>query len=159
MKNCAIPMVSMAQSAANWRKTNPQVNRMHSLTRLHQHSCNHFVRSASWAIAEVGIWNKKIILRVPEGGGANWSTRRKLQTANQYHILEEKIQRPGWDSNPHPPTLVISSLGQERALRLTHWATNRCFLEAFKYPDDSKSKDNPHSQTGANICTRHCLAV
>ena len=31
----------------------------------------------------------------------------------------EKIQRP------HPPTLVISSIGQERSPRLTHWTTDR----------------------------------
>ena len=37
--------------------------------------------------------------------------------AHRYHILEEKIQRPGRESNPHPPTLVISSPGQERAPR------------------------------------------
>ena len=43
-------------------------------------------------------------------------------------ILEEKIQRPGRDSNPHPPTLVTSSLGQVRALRLTRWATELLLL-------------------------------
>ena len=35
--------------------------------------------------------------------------------ANRYH-------NPGWELNPHPPTLVISSLGQERTPRLTYWA-------------------------------------
>ena len=35
--------------------------------------------------------------------------------ANWYHILQNKIQRPGWDSNPHPP---------EHALCLTHWVTD-----------------------------------
>ena len=64
-----------------------------------------------------------IILTVPEGGEENRSTRRKNPDslpANRNHILEEKIQRPGGESNPHPPTLGISSLGQERAPRLTH---------------------------------------
>ena len=45
--------------------------------------------------------------------------------ANRYHRLQEKIQRPGQESNPNPPTLVISSPGQVRAPRLTHWATDR----------------------------------
>ena len=48
---------------------------------------------------------------------------------NMYYILlEDNIQCTGWESNPHPPILVISSLGQEHAPRLTHWATDRrCF--------------------------------
>ena len=45
-------------------------------------------------------------------GGGQGGCRHKLT-----HILEEKIQRPGRKSNPHPPTLVISSPGQERAPR------------------------------------------
>ena len=47
--------------------------------------------------------------------------------ANRYPIqlLEETIPRPRWDLNAHPPTLAISSRGQERAPRLTHWATDR----------------------------------
>ena len=39
--------------------------------------------------------------------------------------LKEKIQRPGRELNPHPPTLMISWPGQERSPRLTHWATDR----------------------------------
>ena len=31
-------MVTMAQSAANWRNTHTHMDRMHSLTQLHQHS-------------------------------------------------------------------------------------------------------------------------
>ena len=37
-------MVTMAQSAANWRNTHTHVNHTHSLTQLHQHSYNHVVR-------------------------------------------------------------------------------------------------------------------
>ena len=43
-------MVTMAQSAANWRNTHTQwIARIHSYG-LHQHSYNHVVRSASSAI-------------------------------------------------------------------------------------------------------------
>ena len=65
-------MVTMAQSAANRRNT--RADRMHSLTHLHQHSYNHVVRSAHSAITEFAING---FFKVPEGGGANWSTRRK----------------------------------------------------------------------------------
>ena len=43
-----IPMVTMAQSAANW--CNMHRDSTHSLTHLHQHNYNHVVRSISWAI-------------------------------------------------------------------------------------------------------------
>ena len=46
----AIPMVTVAQSAANWRNTHTHVDRTRSLTHLHQHSYNHVVRSTSSAI-------------------------------------------------------------------------------------------------------------
>ena len=46
----AVPMVTMAQSAANWRNTH--TDRTHSLT-VHQHSYNHVVRSASSAINSI----------------------------------------------------------------------------------------------------------
>ena len=63
-------MVTMAQSAANWRKTHTHVDRMHSVTHLHHHSYNHVVQSASSAITEFGIkflfWR---YLSVGGGGG------------------------------------------------------------------------------------------
>ena len=67
----------------------------------------------------------KFYLKVPQGGGAN---PEKTLTAcpliaNTY--LEEKIQCPRWESNPHPPTLMISSLGQKLVPHLTHWPTDR----------------------------------
>ena len=47
-------------------------------------------------------------LKVPEGGDANRSTRRKTPTSCPLMIgislLEEKIQRPARDSNLHPQT-------------------------------------------------------
>ena len=43
----AIPMVTMTQSAANWRNTHTHMDGTHSLTHLHQHCYNHVVRSAS----------------------------------------------------------------------------------------------------------------
>ena len=55
MKNFNRRMVTMAQSAANWRNTHIHVDRTHSLTHLHKHSYNHVVRSASSAITEFGI--------------------------------------------------------------------------------------------------------
>ena len=74
----------MAQSTVNWRNTHTHVDRMHSLTQLHQHSHNHVVRSARSAITEFGMEFKKInfffFLKVPEGRGANQSTRRKSPT-------------------------------------------------------------------------------
>ena len=38
-----IPIVTMAQSTANWSNTHTQVDHTHSLTHLHQDSYNHFV--------------------------------------------------------------------------------------------------------------------
>ena len=48
-------MVPMAQSSANWLNTCTHMDRMHSLTHLHQNRYNHVVRSASSAIAKFGI--------------------------------------------------------------------------------------------------------
>ena len=39
-------MVTMAQSAMNWRNTHTYMDHTHSLMHLHQHSYNHVVRSA-----------------------------------------------------------------------------------------------------------------
>ena len=69
------------------------------------------------------IWNQIFILKVPEERGSKLECLEKTPDglpANRYHILEEEIQRPGWESNPHPLTLVISSPGPERAPHLTH---------------------------------------
>ena len=46
----AVPMVTMAQSAANWHNTHTHIDHTHSLTHLHQHSYNHVVWRASSAI-------------------------------------------------------------------------------------------------------------
>ena len=98
-------MVIMAQSAVNWHHTHTPVDRTRSLTHLQEHSCNHMVRSACTA------WNKKYILKVPEGGGSKPEYLEKTPDslpANQYHILEDKIQRLRGELNPHPPTLELT---------------------------------------------------
>ena len=78
-----------------------------------------------------------------KGGGANHSTQRK-NPANRYHILEEKIQCPRLELNPNPPTLVISSLGQEhtasdplsyRPLQ-NHWLSFSYLFPGSKYPSN-----------------------
>ena len=54
-------MVTMVQSAANWRSTHTHVYRTHSLTHVRQHCYNHFVRSASSATPYIYtciIWNR-----------------------------------------------------------------------------------------------------
>ena len=71
-------MVSMAQSAANWRNMHTHLDRTHSLAHLHQHSYNHVVWNAISAITEFGI---NFFFKVPGGGTANRSTQRKPQTA------------------------------------------------------------------------------
>ena len=58
----------------SWRDTHTDVDRTHSLTRLHQHSYNHVVQSAISAITEFGI---EFDLKVPEGGG--WGGGGKLE--------------------------------------------------------------------------------
>ena len=74
------------------------------------------------------FWNQSLFWRyLREGSKPEYSTQRKNPDSlpvNRYHILEEKIQRPSWESNPHPPTLMIRSLCQDRAPRLTHWTTD-----------------------------------
>ena len=84
----AIPMVTMAQSAANWRNMT-RVDHTHSFThlQLHQHSYkyNHFMWSASSAISIIvihyRIWNHIFLVKVSERGGATRSTWRKPPTA------------------------------------------------------------------------------
>ena len=51
MKNFNRPMVTMAQSTANWHNMHTHVDRTHSLTHLHQHSYNQIVRNPSSAIS------------------------------------------------------------------------------------------------------------
>ena len=83
-------MVTMAQSAANLSNTHTDVDRTHSITHtcVHQHSYNQFVRSASSAITEFGIGF--LYLKVPDGGGANRSTRH-IQKCPDFKIFKQKI--------------------------------------------------------------------
>ena len=48
-------MIMKAQSVANWCNMHIQVDCMRSLRHLHEHSYNHFVRSASSAITDFGV--------------------------------------------------------------------------------------------------------
>ena len=66
--NCTAPIVLkffMAQSTTNWHNTHTHVDRMHSLTHVHQHSYNHFVWSASSAI-NYRTWNQILFWRYLE---------------------------------------------------------------------------------------------
>ena len=51
-------------------------------------------------------------LREGEQTKRTWRKKPDSLPANRYHILEEKIQRPGRKLYLHPPTSVISSPGQ-----------------------------------------------
>ena len=121
-------MVTMAQSAVNWRT-------LTWITHIHSHTYINTVRTTLCeAPAQLlhnlgsnfyfkGTWERGSKPEYPEKNPDSLP-------ANRYHIFEEKIQRPLWGSNPHCQTLVISSLGQEREPRLTHWATDCCQLHA-----------------------------
>ena len=71
-------MVTMAQSAANWRNTRTHVDRTHSLTHLHQHSYDHFLGSASSAIYR--IWNRISILKA-------WFTHIQSRSQNCHRFV------------------------------------------------------------------------
>ena len=51
----AVPMVTVVQSAANWRNTLTHVDRTHSLTHLHQQSYNH--NCAKRQLSYYRLWN------------------------------------------------------------------------------------------------------
>ena len=51
----AVPMVTLAQSAANWRNTRTRVDRTHSLTHLHQPQLQ--PRGAKRQLSCYRIWN------------------------------------------------------------------------------------------------------
>ena len=80
-------MVTMAQSAANWRNTHTHMDRTHSFTHLHQHSCNHVVWNASSAILFFELWHGLqefyrayviILVRAFTHGG--WAHRQRVST-------------------------------------------------------------------------------
>ena len=75
MKNFNRPMVTMAQSAANWCNTHTHVDRTYSLT--HFTSTQLQPCGAKHQLSYYRILNQIVILKVTEGGGANWSIRRK----------------------------------------------------------------------------------
>ena len=120
-------MVTMAQSAANWCNTLANVDRTQSLTHDLHASTQLQPLCVKRQLSYYRIWNRILFWRyLREGEQTGVPGEKPREPArNGYHILEEKIQRPGRESNPNPPTLVVSSLGQERAPRLTHRATDR----------------------------------
>ena len=74
----AIPIVTVAQSAANWRK---HAHSCGSHARIHSHTYinpvyNHVVRSASSCYYR--IWNRIFILKVPHLAEANWALKAEL---------------------------------------------------------------------------------
>ena len=82
-------MVTMAQSAANWRQhTLTHVDRTHSLTRyVNTVSYNHIGRSASSAITYFGI--ELLFLTVREGGrGEQTRSSRRKPPDNVEHCVE-----------------------------------------------------------------------
>ena len=98
-------MVTMAQSAANWRNTHTHVDCTHLLThftstQLQPRNC------AKRQLSYYGIWNRIFILKVREGEGANRSTRRKIPDilpANRYHIIireKNPTSRAGIEPSP-----------------------------------------------------------
>ena len=73
------PMVTMAQSTANWRNTHTLVDRTHSLTHLTSTQLQ--PRGAKRQLSYYRIWNGCFFtLKVPEEGVANQHTRRKPPT-------------------------------------------------------------------------------
>ena len=97
-----------------------------SIARIHSHTyINTVTATLCEALAQLlhnfGI--EFFILKVPEGRGSKpvYPVKTpKILPANRYHIFEEKLQRPGLELNPHPPTLVINSLGQDIAPSTAH---------------------------------------
>ena len=88
----------MAQSAANWRNTHTHLDRSHSLTQLHQRSCNHFVQSASSAITQFGI-------ELGRGSKPEYSDKTPNSLpANRYHIIiivgQNPTSRTGLEPSP-----------------------------------------------------------
>ena len=124
-------MITMAQSAADWRNTHSHGSHAftHTLTSTKlQPLC---AKRQLTYITEFGI-----NFYFTRGRGSKQEYPEKnpdsLPINRWYDTLEEKIQRPGQESNPHPPTLVISLLGQERMPRLTHWATDCRIRPSFQ---------------------------
>ena len=114
-------MATMAQSAANW----------HNIHSRGSHAFTHtsYINTATTTLCEAPAQLLQILESIVlfwrnlRDGGANRSTRRKPQTAGPLIVityLEEKIQRPGRESNPHPPTLVHDKLAWPRARAASH---------------------------------------
>ena len=96
MKNLigAVPMATMAQSAAKWHT---HVDRTLSLTHLHQYSYNHFVRNAISAITESGFefyfectWGRgskaEYPQKTPDSLPANWYNNNNNNNNNNEEL-------------------------------------------------------------------------
>ena len=111
-----------------------------SHARIHSHT---YINSVTTTLSEVPsqllqILESNFYFKGPWGRGSRPEYPEKTPDslpANRYHILKEKIQCPRRDSNPHPPTFVISSPGQDCTRHLTHWATDRCCNTPPPTPD------------------------
>ena len=77
----AVPMVAMAQSAAKWRNRHAHARGSHACTHTVTSTQLQPPRCTKRQLSHYRIWNRVFILKVPEGGGANRSTRRNLPTA------------------------------------------------------------------------------
>ena len=102
-------MVTMTQSTAKCA-----TRTLMWIARIHSHT---YINTVTTTLCEVPAHllqnlESNVFLKLPEGGGANRSTRKKnldsLPANTRYHIFGEKIQCPGRDWNPHPPTLFFS---------------------------------------------------
>ena len=109
-------MVTITQSAANWLN-NAHSHGSHAFTHTRtstqvQPLC--VKRKLSYYI----IWNRHLCEGTwRRGSKPEYSEKNPASLpANRYRtLLEEKIQRPGRESNLYPPTWVISSRGRARA--------------------------------------------
>ena len=133
-RRSAVPMVTKAQSSANWRNTHScgLHSFTHALTtQLHLHLQPLCVKRQ---FSYYRIWNH-ILFENTRGRVSKPEYPEKTPDslpANWYHILGENTSRMGIRTLiAHPPTLVISSFGQEHAPHLTHWATDRRLVGWF----------------------------
>ena len=114
-------MVTMARSITNWCNTHifMWIARIHSHTYIYMCINTELVTTTLCEAPAHLLQN----LEGTRGKGSKPEYQEKTPDslpANQYqcyHILQEKVQRPRRELNPHPPT---SSLGQEPVQRLTH---------------------------------------
>ena len=84
-------MVTMAESAANWRNTGAHSSQW--ITRIHSHTLTSIQLQPRYAKRQLSyytIWNKKNILKVPEGFSQSEHTApyKKSKYAVGYMLTE-----------------------------------------------------------------------